>query len=154
MLQAATSLPQAEAEWCEAGAAWLRPGLHFAAVDIPSDFVHAAVERRSPAECPSALTEALGGPIYYNPRGIGDEPTYTALLPTSVHWSWRAPGTWVHTTTSVLLMPAPDRCEPVEEGPWWVAPLRGAGQVCDPDQVKAFVALGAERVGGFGVRGA
>jgi hypothetical protein len=146
LLEAAPSLPKAEKEWYENEAAWLRPGLRFAAVDIAANIVHAAAERQSPAKCRTPLAEALGGPVFYNPLGSGDEPTYTALLPVTVRWHWRVPGAWVHPTSSMLLVPSPGRFLPAEEGPWWVVALSGAERVCPQDRVAAFVALGRERL--------
>ncbi|MGC0419526.1 hypothetical protein [Embleya sp. AB8] len=152
LLEAAPSVPQAVTEWFESGAAWLRPGQHFAAVDLAVDVVHAAAGGRSPVECAGPLAEALRGPVVHHPRGRGDEATYTALLPTTVHGSWRAPGAWVHPQSDMILVPAPGRYEPSEDGPWWVAPLAGPGVLCSPERLTAFVVLGRARAHGNGGR--
>lgn len=143
LLPAAPSKPQALTEWEEKGMAWLRPGLMFAAVMIPAGVIHSAFGLTSPEECAEPLATSLnGGPVFYQKGGFGPEATYTALLPAYVGREWGLTTTVAHPHHALILVPAPDRREPTEDGPWWVVPLRGPEQLCSPDRLAAVVNVG------------
>lgn len=148
LLSAAPSLHQTRTDWAEKGAAWLRPGLVFAAVSVPAALMHAAVGKQSPQECAAQLAEALQGgtSLFYSPAGFGPDGAYTALLPPGVGDEWGLPGTVAHPQQALLLVPSPDRCEPAEDGPWWVVGADAPIMVCLPDRLAALVDLGRERL--------
>jgi hypothetical protein len=153
LLSAAESGPQARTEWDRNGAAWLRPGELFVAVTVPAGLVHAEVGLPRAEECAAPLAEVLaGGPLFYQRERLAREGTYTALLPASVSRVWGQPGTVAHPHRELLLIPAPDRCEPAGERPWWVVPLGDPGLLCPPERLADLVALGREATGrGVGV---
>lgn len=145
LLESAPTRPQAKAAWDENGAAWLRPGVLFAAAVIRAGIVHAAVGLDSPEACAPALADVLeGGPLFYNAAGFGPEGSYTMLLPARVAQLPPMPGTVAHPQRALLLVPAPNATERTEGAPWWVSPLDGPGLLCPPDRVAVLAAFGRD----------
>jgi hypothetical protein len=139
LLAAAPVAAQAQAEWQDAGAAWLQPGALFSAITVPARRVRAAAGVADAGQCAVVLAEALDGPVFCRTGVFGREPAYTVLLPASAARVWRVPGTVVHPPRAQLLVPAPGRCEPAGEGPWWVVPFDGPGLLCTPALLAAFL---------------
>ena len=158
LLAAAPLRAQAKTEWDEWGAAWLRPGVLFAAVSIPACVLHAAVGLGSPQECAGPLAEALEyGPLFYGPDDFQREGSYTALLPSSVaRLRVQLPGVVTLPQRALLLVPAPNVTGPVDGGgPWWVSPLDGPALLCPPDRVVALARVGRDVLtAGKGLQGA
>jgi len=141
----AANRPQAKTEWKERGAAWLRPGVLFSAVEIPAGVLHAAVGLDDPRRCAGPLAEALEfGPLFYSSDGFQSEGSYTALVPARVaRLPEPLPGVVTLHQRALLLVPAPHVTEPVQGGgPWWVSPLGGPGLLCPPERVAAMAAFG------------
>ncbi|MGP3691290.1 hypothetical protein ACTVZO_42650 [Streptomyces sp. IBSNAI002] len=136
--------------WKQKGAAWLRPGGLFCAVLIPAAVMHTAAQGNSPQACAGRIAEVLEGPVFYDPSAFRQGGGYTVLLPASAALLWRVPGTVLHPSRRLLLVPAPDRCEPVDGRPWWVVPLERPGMLCAPQPVACFAALGRRRLGPVG----
>ncbi|MFD3935949.1 hypothetical protein ACFWSF_23435 [Streptomyces sp. NPDC058611] len=151
LLPAAPTMAQGFAAWRDDGVAWLRPGVLFGAVSIPASLVHAAVGVSSPEECAAPLAEALqGGPLFYEPDHDGPDAAYTALVPASTGLQWRVHPSVAHPYRALLLVPAPERCEPGNEPalPWWVVPVDRPGLLCPPDRLTALVGLGRDASAG------
>ncbi|WP_327415373.1 hypothetical protein [Streptomyces sp. NBC_01233] len=148
LLPSAPSVQQAVAEWRNAGAAWLRPGVLFGAVVIREDLVHAALALDDPELCAAPLAEGLeNGPVFYSREGFGNQGSYTALVPASVALTWRVGGSMGHHYRALLLVPAPDVVKPPDDGgPWWVVPMDGPGLLCPPDRLAALVRMGRAAV--------
>jgi hypothetical protein len=125
----------------------------FAAVTVPAGLVHAAVGSQRAEECAAPLAEVLaGGPLFYQRERLASEDAYTALLPAGVGRIWGLRGTVAHPHRELILVPAPGRCEPAGEGPWWVVPPDSSGLLCPPDRLAALVTLGREATGrGVGI---
>ncbi|MER5570378.1 hypothetical protein OHU17_00205 [Streptomyces goshikiensis] len=132
--------------WKENGAAYLIPGGLFCAVMIPAAVMHAAAEGDSPQACAGRIADVLEGPVFYDPSAFRQEGGYTAILPASAALVWRVPSTVLHPSRRLLLVPAPDRCEPVGGRPWWVVPLESPGLLCAPQLVACFAGLGRRRI--------
>ncbi|MFJ6659650.1 hypothetical protein ACIQNG_25350 [Streptomyces sp. NPDC091377] len=150
LLAAAPAIPQAKTEWQDSGAAWLRPGRLFAAVAVNTGLVHTVLGVPGPEKAVKYLGETLDGPVFYREQVVRYESGYTALLPSSVAQNWRVPSTVVHPSRALLLVPAPDRCEPVDGEPWWAVPLDGPGQLCTPRLLALLVAAGWSRLTSMG----
>ncbi|KPI33246.1 hypothetical protein OV450_1334 [Actinobacteria bacterium OV450] len=146
LLASATTLPVAMRTWRENGAAWLRPGALYCAVLIPAAVMHAATGYDTPEACAPRLADVLDGPVFYDPSSFRQEGGYTALLPLHAALMWRVPSTLLHPPGTPLLVPAPDRCTPVDGRPWWVVPLESPGQLCSPALVAALAGLGRRRI--------
>lgn len=134
---AAPSRSQARAQWASSGAAWLRPGTLFTAVTVLATLIHEAVGRPGPQECAPLIATELNGPVFYRLGEFGPDAGYTVLLPASATRIWRVGGTVVLPPAALLLVPAPNRCEPAADSPWWVVPPDGSGTLCTPE----FLAL-------------
>ncbi|WP_225846876.1 LarC family nickel insertion protein [Streptomyces sp. HPF1205] len=78
--------------------------------------------------------------MFYRLNEFGPEAGYTVLLPTSASRVWRVRGTVVVPQVALVLVPAPDRCELAEDGPWWVVPPDGAGTLCTPALLASLLA--------------
>ncbi|MFG2722808.1 hypothetical protein ACGFW5_31595 [Streptomyces sp. NPDC048416] len=146
LVSAAPSIPAALTEWKTEGAAWLRPGLLFAAVTVPASIVRAAVGGYSPQSQDRRIHDALDGPVFFQPADFQGEGAFVALLPAGVARSWRVRSSVLHPSRALLLVPAPDRCEPDAEGPWWVRPPDGAGEFCSRPSVETLVHMGRHNV--------
>ncbi|MCY0957761.1 hypothetical protein [Streptomyces sp. H27-H5] len=145
LLAAAPSVSAANAAWKETGETWLQPSPLFTAVLVPASIVHAATGVDSPEECAPALQEALDGPVFYDPGAFRADGAYVVLLPASAATIWNVPSTTLHAPRALLLVPAPDRCEPVGDRPWWVLPLEGPGELCPPALLASLACLGRRR---------
>lgn len=146
LLASAPIVPAAMSSWKENGAAYLIPGGLFCAVMIPAAVMHAAAEGDSPQACAGRIADVLEGPVFYDPSAFRQEGGYTAILPASAALVWRVPSTVLHPSRRLLLVPAPDRCEPVGGRPWWVVPLESPGLLCAPQLVACFAGLGRRRI--------
>ncbi|BBA98382.1 hypothetical protein RVR_4539 [Actinacidiphila reveromycinica] len=146
LLAAAPLRAQAQAEWEEHGAAWLKPGVLFSALSIPAEVLHAAVGLDSPQACAGPLTEVLeDGPLFFRPDEFQGRGSYTALVPARVaRLRVPLPGVVTLPQCALLLVPAPNRTEPANGGPWWVTPLNGPGLLCSPERVAALAGLGRD----------
>jgi hypothetical protein len=147
LLGAAPTLDQARADWADWGATWLRPGVLFTAVTLSAGLIHQAVGKPGPVECAPALAGALDGPVFYRSNEFGPEAGYTVLLPASAARTWRVRGTVVLPSAALLLVPAPDRCEPVTGAPWWVVPLDVPGTLCSPGLLASLLSGAAGLTG-------
>jgi hypothetical protein len=121
---------QARVQWANSGAAWLRPGPLFTTVTVSATLIHEAVGRPGPQECAPLLAAELDGPVFYRLGEFGPDAGYTVLLPASATRTWRVSGTGVLPPAALLLVPAPDKCEPTADTPWWVVPPDGSGTLC------------------------
>ncbi|WP_329028138.1 hypothetical protein [Streptomyces sp. NBC_00690] len=146
LLAAAPSEPQAVREWQGSGAAWLRPGLVFTAVSVAASLVHAAVNVPGPEDVGAPLGLVLDGPVFYREQIFGREAGYTVLLLPSAGEIWRVAGSVVESPRALLLVPAPNRCEPDDHGPWWVLPPGGSGALCTPTLLASLIGVGRERI--------
>lgn len=146
LLASASSFRDAVAEWKDCGETWLRPGALFSAVTIPAPIVHTAIGGQTPQSCAPRLRDALEGPLIFDPSAFRAEGGYTALLPASVFRVWDVPSAMRHPPRALLLVPAPGRCEPVEDRPWWVVPLEGPGLLCSPTLLASLASLGRRRL--------
>jgi hypothetical protein len=142
LLASAPSRSQAAAEWEEHGAAWLLPGVLFAAAVIGADVIHAALGLHSPEDCATPLADLLDGPLFFTADDFDGRGSYTALLPARAAQLRPMPGAVAHPQHDLLLVPAPDITERVEGCPWWASPLDGPGLLCSPDGIAALVAFG------------
>ncbi|MEE4543690.1 hypothetical protein V2S66_17140 [Streptomyces sp. V4-01] len=149
LLSAAPVRLEAIAQWRDAGSAWLVPGILFAAVTIAAGRVHEAAGVGRHGNGRVLLPEVLDGPVFHQERVFGRQAAYTVLLPGSAARRWRVPGTVVHPPAAQLLVPAPDRVQPVTDGPWWVVPFEGPGLLCTPAVLAGFLS-GAHTPGGEG----
>lgn len=145
LLEAAPLVSVAVDEWATDGAAWLRPGALFGAIVLPADLVHAVIGLAEPTECAAPLAEVLdGGPVFYSHPAFGRDASYTVLVPAPIGMRWAMVGTVAHPYRALLRVPSPDVHEPRGQGPWWVAPPRGAGVLCPAHRLVALVELGRE----------
>ncbi|MBU6536370.1 hypothetical protein ACFUIW_13830 [Streptomyces sp. NPDC057245] len=144
LLVSAPLRAQARVEWEERGAAWLRPGVLFAAVSMPADVLHAALGSSSPQECAGRIVEEVEqGPVFYSPDGFQQKGSYTALVPARVaRLRILLPGAVTCPQRALLLVPAPGRTEPEEGGPWWVSPPSGPALLCPPERVAELACAG------------
>jgi hypothetical protein len=140
LLSAAPALDHARARWADAGMAWLRPGSLFTAVTVTARLIHEAVGRPGPQECASLLAAELDGPVFYRLGEFGPDAGYTVLLPASAARIWRVRGTVVLHSAALFLVPAPDRCEPAADAPWWVVPPGRLGTLCTPTLLASLLA--------------
>ncbi|MFJ4584400.1 hypothetical protein [Streptomyces echinatus] len=133
---------RAQAEWAGQGVALLPLGDRFAAVRMPADVVHAAVDAYEPDQVAVALGETLGGSIIYSPRVSGG--AYYALVQGHAGLVW-AYGDLVaclgHGT--YLGVPRLDRQQP--PGTYWVVPPRYEGDLCAPRTIISLVKSGRSR---------
>lgn len=140
LLAAAPTSGQARVEWADSGAAWLRPGVLFSAVTVKASVMHQAVGRATPEGCAPLLAAELDGPVFYLPAAFGRDGGYTVLLPASAARIWRVRGTVVSPQNALLRVPAPDRCQPTVDTPWWVVPIDGPGALCAPALLVSLLA--------------
>jgi hypothetical protein len=147
---AAPSAPQAVTDWHDSGATWLRQGVLFTAVTVAASLMHQAVGRPGPQECAPLLMTELDGPAFYRLNEFGPDAGYTVLLPASAAGNWRVRGTVVLSSTAQLLIPAPDRLEPVGDAPWWVVPPDRPGSLCTPALLASLLARRGAPAGGEG----
>ena len=150
LLGAAPSLPQAIAEWRDAGAAWLLPGELFAAVLVPAYIVHAGLGVDGPEQAAGPLGEVVDGPVFWQPDAFAREAAYVALLTAGAARGWSVPRTVLHASRGLVLVPAPDRQTPDAGGPWWAVAPEDHPRVCSPLTVSSLVAAGRRRVGRLG----
>ncbi|MFJ7586931.1 hypothetical protein ACIQZO_05965 [Streptomyces sp. NPDC097617] len=146
LLSAAESISDATAQWKDDGETWLRPGALFAAVMVSAAVVHSAMGETTPQRCAPRLRDALEGPVIFDPAACRQEGGYTALLPVSASRFWTVPSTTLHPSRALLLVPAPDRCAPVDGRPWWVVPLDGPAQLCSTALLASLASLGRRRL--------
>jgi len=139
LLGVAAAIEQARADWSNDGVALFRCGALFTAVRIPADIVHAAAGSSAPDDVADALS-ALGGPVFFHPRG----ERFYALTDPQASWSPSldaealAPDTYIG-------VPALDRTEPDEElSAYWAVPLVDPGELCDAGAVVKLAAVGRE----------
>ena len=130
---------QARAEWTTQGVALLPLGGRFAAVRMPSDVVHAAVESDDRREVAVALGELLGGSIIFDRRVAGG--TYYALIQghAGLVWAYDNVATCLGLGT-YLGVPRIDRQQP--PGTYWVIPPRYEGDLCAPRVITALLEAG------------
>lgn len=146
LLAAADSIPDANARWKYDGEACLRTGALFTAVMISAAVVHSAIGETTPQRCAPRLRDALEGPVIFDPAACRQEGGYTALLPASAGRFWNVPSTTLYPARALLLVPAPERCAPVEDRPWWVVPLDGPAQLCSTALLASLASLGRRRL--------
>ncbi|MEV6947053.1 hypothetical protein AB0N07_34850 [Streptomyces sp. NPDC051172] len=141
-LARAHPVPQrARAEWSNQAVALLPLGGLFAAVRLPGELVHAAVNSEDASQVASALDALLQGPVIHDHRTTG--PTYYALI----NWGAGVIQQMDHnedapclSTGTYLGVPRIDRREP--PGTYWVVPPRYDGDLCRPGAVRSLIAKG------------
>ncbi|MFJ2217178.1 hypothetical protein ACIQVO_01090 [Streptomyces sp. NPDC101062] len=128
-------------DWDEDRPTMLPAGGRFDAVKLLPPLVHAATASTVPAQVCAALPELLDGPVICHP-GVW----YYALVPAGTTETWRSPhgqvlgrGAWIGT-------PRPDLVTPRPLLPYWAAPPRKAGHLCDADAVADLLQAGAKRL--------
>jgi hypothetical protein len=143
LAQAHPAPERAREEWATQGVALLPLGERFAAVRMPSDVVHAAVETEDPDQVAVLLGELLGGSVIYDRRVAGG--TYYALIQghAGLVWPYDDVATCLGHGT-YLGVPRIDRQQP--PGTYWVIPPRYEGDLCAPRRIVALVEPGRSRI--------
>nr|WP_285562305.1 hypothetical protein [Streptomyces hygroscopicus] len=134
---------QARAEWTTQGVALLPLGVRFAAVRMPEDVVHAAVDFCDRDQVACAVGELLGGSIIYDRRASGG--TYYALIQADagLAWAYEAIATCLGRGT-YLGVPRLDQQQP--PGTYWVVPPRYEGDLCAPRAIVSLITRGRSRL--------
>ncbi|MFG2503637.1 hypothetical protein ACGFSB_36175 [Streptomyces sp. NPDC048441] len=124
--------------WSRTGVAVLPLGPRFVTSRLSEKLVYAAVGSSAPGEVAVGLERLLNGPVIFDGRRMGG--TYYPLM------SPLGEAVWEHQDVAPLLaegtylgVPRLDRREP--PGTFWVVPPRTVGDVCEPDAVRALIAL-------------
>ncbi|MFC9845449.1 hypothetical protein ACFWFF_05185 [Streptomyces sp. NPDC060223] len=130
-------------EWTTHGVALLPLGKRFAAVRMPMDVVHAALDTDQPTQVASLLEQLLCGPVVHDRRVVG--VTYYALI------QWNADLVWAHDEIAPCLgrgiylgVPRIDRRKP--PGTYWVVAPKYAGNLCAPHAVASLIEAGRQRL--------
>ncbi|MFJ4717276.1 hypothetical protein [Streptomyces sp. NPDC088785] len=132
---------QATAEWDNHGVAMLPMGGRLAAIRLPGDLVHLALDSSDREQIAATLAELLEGPAIHDTYS----GSYYALI------AWRDELVWRHETTAPCLatghyvgIPRIDRTTP--PGPHWVVAPRRDEDLCDLTAVAALVSAGRQRM--------
>ncbi|MFF4588820.1 hypothetical protein [Streptomyces sp. NPDC001388] len=130
-------------EWATQGVALLPLGERFAAVRMPADVVHAAVETGDHDEVAVRLGTLLGGSIIYDRRVSGG--TYYALVQghTGLVWPYEDTAACLSFGT-YLGVPRLDQQQP--PGTYWVVPPRYEGDLVPPRSIVALLQAGRSRM--------
>lgn len=130
-------------EWTTHGVALLPLGKRFAAVRMPMDVVHAALDTEQSTQVALPLGQLLCGPVVYDRRVVG--VTYYALI------QWNPDLVWAHDEVAPCLgrgiylgVPRIDRRRP--PGTYWVVAPRYAGNLCAPQAVASLIETGRQRL--------
>ncbi|MFD8806036.1 hypothetical protein [Streptomyces sp. NPDC059597] len=127
--------------WATFGSALLPLGGRFAAVRIPADIVHTAVESDDDHVIAAVARDTLRGPLVAG--AFGSQRTYWALVP------WRPLTYWPDFLTGTpylgpghhLTLPALTRFSPPI--PYWIAPPRYRYDLCSVEHVFNLIVRGA-----------
>ncbi|MFF1765241.1 hypothetical protein [Streptomyces sp. NPDC058249] len=130
-------------EWSTHGVALLPLGKRFAAIRMPMEVVHAAVESDDSVQVTAVLRDLLGGPVVYDRRVVGT--TYYALVQCSADLSWAHGEVAPCLGRGIYLgVPRLDRLRP--PGTYWVVAPRYPGELCPPQAVATLVEAGRRRL--------
>jgi hypothetical protein len=134
---------QARTEWSIQGVALLPLGIRFAAVRMPAEVVHAAVDSCDRDQVACAVGQLLGGSIIYDRRATGG--TYYALIQAhaGLVWAYEDIATCLGRDT-YLGVPRLDQQQP--PGTYWVVPPRYEGDLCAPRSIVSLMKRGRSRL--------
>ncbi|MFF2522213.1 hypothetical protein [Streptomyces liangshanensis] len=128
-------------DWLNGRPAVLRTGVHFDAVRMPMELVHAAFSSTQPEIVSGGLAEVLDGPVIADPAAY-----YYALVPAGTAETWRSVLGVVRGRGGWLVVPRLDRTDP--GGPYWAVPPVKVGKLCGAVDVAELLRVGQARLDG------
>lgn len=144
LLRSADCAAAARKEWEESGIALLRVGVHFSAVRVSADLVHAVASTDEPTQAGKFLDHALhGGSVFVDQH----RRSYYVLVPPSgaIRYFGRrfAPAVEALGANVYIGVPRPEFNSPEDHFSHWVVPIDGPGDLCPDEALWQLVVQGA-----------